>query len=180
MSLAGLVTPWSGEALRHRPKGSTRSVLDDTYLGQAGDNRWSERGISAYYFALGVGLITAEHARHIDVDVPDGHADRIERSVFRVRLTLGRTLCLTDPAVIAAMGADPLETWILDLAKTQAAASYLLSQVSDLEGLIVPSVAFLDQPNRFNVVVYRDAIDPTVVFGTPVHDSDISLIATGA
>jgi RES domain-containing protein len=180
MSLAGLVTPWSGEALRHRPKGSTRSVLDDTYLGQADDNRWSERGVRAYYFALDVGLITAEHARHIDVDVPGGHTDRIERSVFRVPLTLGRTLRLTDPAVIAAMGADPLDTWILDVAKTQAAGSYLLSQVLDLEGLIVPSVAFLDQPDRFNVVVYRDAIDPAVAFGTPVHDGDISLVATGA
>ncbi|HEU0236189.1 MAG TPA: RES family NAD+ phosphorylase [Candidatus Limnocylindrales bacterium] len=166
--------------LRHRPAGSGRSVLDETYLGLATDNRWSEAGLRAYYFASDVGLVAAEHARHIAIDVLGDYAERLERAVFRVPISLDRVLRLTDPAVVVAMGAGPINTWILDLARTQAAASYLVSQVDRLQGLIVPSVAFLDQPERFNMVVYRDAIDPAVVFGTPVHERDITIVSSGS
>jgi len=146
----------------------------------ADDNRWSARGIRAYYFASDVGLVAAEHARHIAIDVPGGHADRIERSVFRVSVALESVLDLTDTAVVAAMGARSVNSWILDLAATQVAASYLIAQVNGLQGLIVPSVAFLDHHDRFNVVVYRDAMDPVAAFGTRIHEIDMLLVAAGA
>ena len=178
--MADLARPWSGELLRHRPRASTRSVLDDTYLGMAGDNRWSALGLLAYYFALDVGVLVAEHARHIEADLPGTHGDRLERSVFRVPVELEVVLDLTDPAVVGAMGAGAINAWILDLRATQAAASHLLSQVRGLQGLIVPSVAFLDQHARFNIVVYRDTIDVATAFGSPIHELDIVLAASGA
>jgi RES domain-containing protein len=137
-------------------------------------------GVRAYYFASDRGLVTAEYARHIATDLPWGHADRLERSVFRVPLIVDRVLRLTDPDVVSAMGAGPINTWILDLATTQAAAAYLLAQVVGLQAVVVPSVAFLDQHDRFNIVVYRDAIDPAVVFGPPSFELDILLGAGGA
>jgi hypothetical protein len=78
------------------------------------------------------------------------------------------------------MGAAPLNEWILDTGATQAAASYLIAHVRGLQGLIVPSVAFLDRPDRFNLVVYRDAIDLESAFGTPTFEMDIVLTADGA
>src|SRR5512133_55497 len=123
MALGRFVAPWAGDLLRHRPKRSTRSVLDDGYLGQADDNRWSARGVRAYYFALDRGIVAAEHARHVAADLPVGHAERIERAVYRVPVTLERELNLTDPRVVAAMGAGAINDWILDLAKTQAASA---------------------------------------------------------
>lgn len=179
MALADLVVAWSGDVLRHRPKSSSRSVLDDTYLGIADDNRWSAQGIRAYYFASDIGVVAAEHARHIAVDVPVGHADRIERSVFKVRVALDRVLTLTNAHVIVAMGAAPLQEWVLDTVATQTAASYLVAQVRGLQGLIVPSVAFLDRPDRFNLVVYPEAIDVASNFGTPTFEMDIVLAADG-
>jgi RES domain-containing protein len=180
MALADLVVAWSGDVLRHRPRASSRSVLEDTYLGIADDNRWSARGVRAYYFASDVGVVGAEHARHIAIDVPGGHEDRIERSVFKVPVVLDRLLTLSDSQVITAMGAAPLNEWILDTGATQAAASYLIAHVRGLQGLIVPSVAFLDRPDRFNLVVYRDAIDLESAFGTPTFEMDIVLTADGA
>ncbi len=177
--LADLVVPWSGRLLRHRPKGSSCSVLDDAYLGIAADNRWSASGVRAFYFASDIAVIVAEYARHIETDVPGGHADRLERSVFRVPVMLERVLDLRDPSVVAAMGASPINAWILDLAVTQAAAGHLLAQVPNLQGLVVPSVAFLDRHDRFNVVVYRDAVDPAVVFDTPEFDCNMTLAAEG-
>jgi RES domain-containing protein len=180
MRLAKLAKPWSGDGLRHRPKNSIRSVLDDVHLGQASNNRWSELGCRAYYFASDVGLVTAEHARHIAIDVPADHTVRLERSVFRVPITLESVLDLTDRPVVAAMGADPLNDWVLDLGRTQVAAAYLRSQVNGLQGLLVPSVAFLDQHERRNIVVFRDAIDPAEAFGEPAFELDIILAAAGA
>jgi hypothetical protein len=60
------------------------------------------------------------------------------------------------------------------------AAAYLRSQVAGLQGLLVPSVAFLDQHDRRNIVVYRDAIDPAEAFGEPAFELDIILAAAGA
>lgn len=180
MALRRLVAPWSGDLLRHRPAGSIRSVLEDTYLGQVDGNRWSARGIRTYYFAHDRGVIEAEHARHVAADLPSGHTERLERDVFRVAVALERVLDLTDGRVVAGMGAAPINDWILSVPKTQAVGSYLLSQLPGLQGLIVPSVAFLDDHDRCNVVVFRDAIDPGTVFGEPVFVLRIILEATGA
>ena len=110
MALVDLTVAWEGDLLRHRPARSTRSVLDDTYLGQVDDNRWSKRGVRAYYLASDRQVIVAEYGRHIAKDLPAGHTDRLERSVFRVSVKLDRVLLLTDLNVIAATGAGPIAT----------------------------------------------------------------------
>lgn len=179
-AIVDFVRPWSGPGLRHRPAGSRRSVLDDQYLGQVPDSRWSELGVRAYYFAADIGLILAEYGRHIVIDLPAGHSERLARSVYSVPISLGHVLDLTDPVMVEAMGAAPLETWILNERATQSAATYLLEQVPTLQALLVPSVAFLDRPDRHNFVVYRDRIDVTTAFGVPVHVRDIVLEADGA
>jgi RES domain-containing protein len=166
--------------LRHRPASSTRSVLDDEYLGQAPDHRWSRFGTRAYYLAADIGVIVAEYGRHIAIELFEGRSERLARAVFRVPIRLERILDLTDPGSIEAMGAKPINEWILSLPATQAAASYLLEQVADLQGLLVPSVAFLDRPDRANLVIYRDRIDLAAAFGEPVHIRDLVLEATGA
>ncbi len=178
-ALRRLIAPWKGSPLRHRPAGSRRSVLDDSYLGQASANRWSAKGVRAWYFAADQGIVAAEHARHVAAELPEGRAVRLEREVFRVPVTLERALDLTDRRVVKAMGAAPVNDWILDLAATQAVGAYLRTQLPGLQGLIVPSVAFLDEHARHNVVVFRDAVDPARVFGRPELVLRITLEAAG-
>lgn len=62
---------------------------------------------------------------------------------------------------------------------TQKAASYLRPTIPDLEGLIVPSVAFLDHPKRSNVVIYRDRIDLASTFGKPAFVRTLALDGNG-
>ncbi|CAN5583622.1 hypothetical protein BH23CHL8_BH23CHL8_24970 [soil metagenome] len=98
--------------------------------------------------------------------------------MFEVDISLERCLDLTAAGVVATMGAEPIVRWILNLEATQAAASYLLAQMADLQGLLVPSVAFLDRPQRHNMIVYRDRVDPATAFAAPVFVRDLVLEAT--
>lgn len=178
MALRDLVRPWTGVAYRHIPAGASRSILDDAYLGRSSGNRWNEAGTPAYYFASDLAVVVAEYARHIATELPDGVPQRLARSLWRVEISLARTLDLRDPRTIEAMGSGPLEDWILDTRATQAAASYLRTQAG-IQALIVPSVAFLDRMDRYNVVVYRDRIEPGAAFGRPEHLSDLVLEEAG-
>lgn len=153
-------------------------MLDDTYLGVAADNRWNHIGVPAYYFAHDLGVVTAEFARHVAADPYPGVALLLERDAWEVDLRLQRTLDLRDPAVVTAMGAPPLRTWILDGVRTRAASEHLRTQ-TDAQALIVPSVAFLDDPDRCNVIVYRDRVDLAVVFGSPRWAGHITLKTRG-
>jgi len=102
----------------------------------------------------------------------------LERDVWSVEIRLDHTLDLRDPVVIEAMGAPPLRRWILDAGKTRAAAEHLRAQTG-VQGLIVPSVAFLDDPDRPNVIVFRDRVDPAVAFGLPHRSGRITLDTRG-
>ena len=130
-------------------------------------------------FASDLAVTVAEFARHIAAELPDGASERLARTVWRVPVSLTATLDLTDPTVVEAAGAPPIGEWILDREVTRATATYLLAQVPALQGLVVPSIAFLDRRDRPNLVVYRDRIDPSEVFGRPVRVRTIAIEAAG-
>ena len=77
-------------------------------------------------------------------------------------------------ACACQVGATPV---VNPLAATQAAAVHPVAQIPGLQGLWVPSIAYLDRHDHFSVVVYRDAVDPAAVFGQPAHEADITLAA---
>lgn len=176
--LQQLVRPWAGTGIRHVAAGRSRPVLDDTYLGVAANNRWNHAGIPAYYFAPDLAVVTAEFARHVAADPYPGAVLLLERDIWEVGIHLQHTLDLRDPAVVGAMGAPPIRTWIFDGSRTRAASEHLRAQ-TDAQGLIVPSVAFLDDPDRCNVVVFRDRVDPSAVFGVPRWAGRITLDTRG-
>lgn len=68
--------------------------------------------------------------------------------------------------------------WIGDIDRTQATARYLRQHL-DVQGLLVPSMSFPDDPAKWNVVVYLDRIDPLATFGKPVFLRRIVLDAVG-
>ncbi len=179
MLLRELTRPWTGPVLRHIAAGSPRSILDDTWIGHAPTNRWNEAGTPTYYFAVDVGVTIAEYARHLAGELPDGVSERLARSLWKVNANLESVLDLTEPAIVAAAGAGPINDWILDLDVTRKTATYLRAQVERLQALLVPSVAFLDQPARFNLVVYRDRIDLSAVFDRPEYIRDFVLEGVG-
>ncbi|MFL5672694.1 MAG: RES family NAD+ phosphorylase [Chloroflexota bacterium] len=124
--------------------------LDSRSLITTHANRWSAEGEPTIYLASDPGVGLAELGRHWD-EQPD------ECSVWSVRLTLDAAADLRDPGIRAALGLPEDRTWVLDADRCSALASRLRSEGMH-DGMVVPSVAFLDDPSRWNAVVFVDRL----------------------
>jgi RES domain-containing protein len=149
--------PWSGEAVRHLPEGA-RDPLEVRWAGVAADNRWNAAGQPTLYLAKDRSVALAEMARHFrDERTPElaRHAHR--RQVFRFRLTLQRTLDLRDPAVCGALSISDAPYRFLHKPAARATAQFL-RELTPAEALFVPSMAFLDHPETWVLVVFLDKL----------------------
>lgn len=178
MSLEVLLRPWLGVGLRHIPAGSTRSVLDARYAGVSPNNRWNEAGAPTFYFGSDVAVVVAEFARHINMELPGGAPERQVRRIYRVPIKLDRVIDLAEPRATEILGIDPTRGWIGDVPTTQATVRFLRHHL-DVQGLIVPSVPFLDMPGKWNVIIFLDRIDARTAFGSPEFVRRLVLEAIG-
>jgi len=178
MALDSLLRAWTGIGLRHIPAGASRGILDDTHAARSRRNRWNEAGTPTFYFASDISVVGTEFGRHIQAELPGGEAERQARDVWTVSISLVRLIDFRDPATSASIGLSKIDDWIGDIDRTQATARYV-RQHADVQGLLVPSMGFPDDPARWNVVVYLDRIDPQATFGTPMFLRRIILDAVG-
>lgn len=178
MALGSLLRPWSGIGLRHVPAGASRGVLDDAHAARSRRNRWNEAGTPTFYFASDIAVVVAEFGRHIRAELPDGQPERQARDVWKVPISLSRLIDFRDPATSASIGLPKVDDWVADIDRTQATARYI-RQHAAVQALLVPSIGFLDDSTRWNVVVYLDRVDPRAAFGTPAFLRRIVLDALG-
>jgi RES domain-containing protein len=117
-------------------------------------DRWSAPGTRTAYLAGDPLVAIAEYARHAGAD--DG-PPRDERRLVQLRLEPVRALDLREPAVLAAVGTCcPTDFTDRGLARRVALA---IRSDGICEALVVPSIAFVDQSERFNVVLFLEAIE---------------------
>jgi len=93
----------------------------------------------------------AEYARHGDP------AGRDVRRLYRLTLRSIPALDVRRPAVAAQLGLPDRDA-LSDRTRTRAAATRVRN-ARICAALVVPSMAFLDRPDRFNVVIFCDAVD---------------------
>jgi RES domain-containing protein len=106
-----LLTPWSGDAYRHVPAGLDVDVLDFRYAGHAGDNRWNVAGEPTLYLASDRGVVIAEFARHLSVNIVPGIEQRATvRQIYRLRIAVAHLLDLRDHRVLDALSIDNAPT----------------------------------------------------------------------
>ena len=115
-------------------------------------NRWSRPGEPTIYLGSDPAVALAEFARHLDVD-----ASAPRGVLWMVDVRVDRVVDLRTPESLAELGASTGPAWPLDQERCRSMAADLRQQ--GIQGLIVPSVAFLDQPERWNLVVFVDAIE---------------------
>lgn len=154
MALDEFLRPWSGDAYRHIPAGSSFDVLDFRFAGRGHDNRWNDPGDRTLYLAGDHGVVVAEFARHLQLD--RGNDRRIAtqaRQIYRLHVALEHVLDLRDPALRQALSLSGAPHAFLDKAVARATARYLRT-VTPAPAIIVPSAAFIDAPDRWVLVLF--------------------------
>jgi RES domain-containing protein len=156
--LADFVRPWAGTACRHIPDDSPFGVLDMRFAARARDNRWNRQGEPTLYLASDHDVLLAEFARHLrelrTVEMRDG---MLARRIFDLDLTIARTLDLRDPQVCAALSLSGAPQCFLDHEIARATADFL-RRTTAVEALLLPSMAFLDQPERWVMAIFLEKL----------------------
>lgn len=158
MALEAYLAAWSGSALRHIPAGRHYHVLDFRSARRGQENRWNEPGEPTLYLAGDEGVLVGEWGRHLNIDrTPSLARKSAERSVYRLTLALDRVLDLRDSAIRQALGLTDPPYVFLEVAVARATARYIRI-ASPAQAILVPSVAFLDDPTRYNLIVFLDKL----------------------
>ena len=111
-------------------------------------NRWNVEGEPTVYLSGDPALAFIESGRH-----PEDVDDRLRLLAVDVRVPL--VVDLRDAAVRAALELPSDLAWVLDRDRTLGIAQALRA-AGFCDGLVVPSAGALDQPDRFNIVVFAD------------------------
>jgi RES domain-containing protein len=149
-STAGLAAPVTTTAVCSGPDASQ---LDVHGLVTTDGNRWSAPGEPTLYLAGDAGVALAEVGRHWQ---PGPDPDPDELGLWEVDLVLRAAVDLRPSETRAAAGIPDDPSWFLDRGRCRDLAQRL--REAGCDGLVVPSVAFLDQLDRWNAVVFADRV----------------------
>jgi RES domain-containing protein len=157
--MAGPVTPFVATAFFASAE-PVRNVEDMVTIE---GNRWSRVDEPTVYLAGDPSLALAEFARH---GPPDGMPEGL---IWSVDVRLEAIVDVRDPE--SRLAAEEPPRW-LDHDWCHALAGRLRGQ-GGCDGLVVPSAALLDRPERWNLVVFVDRLkrplaDALIVQGTTV------------
>jgi RES domain-containing protein len=167
---------WSGTGFRHIPAGASYNVLDTSFAGRSTDNRWNNAGEPTFYIAGDRAVAVAEFARHLREDFSSTLGPVLtERALYRLQLRLQSILDLRDPDVRRSLGLPDDFRQFLDAAYARATATFI-RRTSEAEALLVPSMAFLDDPTRWNLVLFLEKLPRDLAaFITVAYDSTFRL-----
>jgi RES domain-containing protein len=160
VAIDDLLAAWAGTAYRHIPAGSPFDVLDLRLAGRGRDNRWNDEGDRTLYLAGDQGVAVAEFGRHLQSDrSPDRRLVSQARQIFRLSVVLERVLDLRDPPVHDALSLVDAPRCFLDKGLARATARYI-RRATSAQAILVPSVAFLDQIDRWVLVLFIESLPP--------------------
>ncbi len=133
-------------------------MLDFDLLGRSNDNRWNAYGEPTMYLAGDPGVVIAEWGRNFGSRrAMEVGPSSITRSVFRLTLRLQHVIDLRDPDVIEVLRLSDAPECFLDR-QTARAIAHSLRTTTAAQAMLVPSIAFLDDLTRWNLVVFVDKL----------------------
>jgi RES domain-containing protein len=158
VSLDLLLSPWNGEAFRHIPKGSPYGPLDFRFAGLATDNRWNYPGQRTLHLGRDRGVVVGEFSRHLqEKRTPQIARQIVARQLFRLRLEIEWMLDLTSPEVRKALSLPSDPTCFLSVDYARATAHFVRF-TTRAQGLVVPSMCFLDDVSRWCLVLFLEKL----------------------
>jgi hypothetical protein len=166
---------WDAPLYCHAP---VDDPFDPGAIASAGDrsDRWCQEGEPTAYLASDAGVALAELARH---HPPGG--ERAERRIMRLEPRprgISGLVDLRDRSVLLALDAPPDPAAWLDRGLAAAVARRIRADDRQ-RGLIVPSMAFLDRPDRANVVLFAERFEPGGLGQAIATWNEVARIAVG-
>jgi hypothetical protein len=146
--LEGRVQPFDGRVYCHIPTDVPFSY-DALAAPDDGRDRWGASETQTVYLAGDPGVALAEYARHRKVGAPAESRCLCSFRLQAVNLLDIRGAQSTDLLGPSSTGAH----FFLDRQEARR-LSRMVRDAAICQGLIVPSMAYLDRPERFNVVLF--------------------------
>lgn len=149
--LEDFVEPFGGRVYCHVP---TSVPFEVRRLARPDDgrDRWGTPGERTIYLAGDPAVALAEYARNRDPGAP-GEESRI----IGLRLRAVSVLDLRRSSVAVAAGVPPASRRVGDREIARRVSRQVRAGVQ-CDGLLVPSMAFLDRTDRFNVVLFVERL----------------------
>jgi len=164
------VRPWSGIAYRHVSAHRSYDPLDFRMAGLGKLNRWNVPGEPTLYLAGDEGVLITEWGRHFNTNRPtELAAIAEERKVLRFGVALDAVLDLRDPVVLGELPLDDAPTCFLDRDQARVTARFIRT-VTPAQGILVQPITFLDQPDRWSLVLFLEKLPEPEKFITSVSD----------
>jgi RES domain-containing protein len=151
------LTPWIGSAYRHINADRASDVLDFSNAGRYGRNRWNIPGELTLYVAGDIGVAIAEWGRRLPVSFPDQVIRPVVRDVYRLQLRLDAVLDLRAPEIAPLLGLTGTPDVFRDVELARSTARRV-RRSTRAQAMIVPSIAFLDDLTRWNLVIFLDKL----------------------
>lgn len=168
MSLDRHVLPWRGHGYRHLPSRPGVDPLDFSFSGRGTENRWNESDSPTLYLAGDEGVLITEWGRHLRRDrTKDIGRGATIRTIYRFDLRLRGVVDLCNAAVWRELSLSSAPTCFLDRRIALDTADVIRNQTS-AQGILVPPVGLLDQPERWNLVLFLEKLDEDLSFITKV------------
>jgi RES domain-containing protein len=160
VTLGGHVRSWTGTAWRHIPAGSRFDVLDFRFAGRGTENRWNEAGEPTLYLAGDEGVLLAEWGRHFEAN-RGGQLQRlaVERSTYNLQISIDQVLDLRTEEVCHALSIVHAPYCFADVEFARATSRFI-RRTTPAQALFVPSLAFLDDLQRWCLVVFLEKFPP--------------------
>jgi len=162
MAINDLISPWSGDGLRHSPKGIVVDPFDFTHCAISGDNRWNVAGEPTLYLASSRAVALAEFSRHLnDARSAGVRAGIKKRNVFRYSLSFIATLDLRSGAILHELGIGTSSALLAQDRGNARSLATFARQLTLAQALLVPAMAFLNTPTEhWNIVVFLEKLEP--------------------
>ena len=164
MSIQSYLQPWQGTAVRHIPKLANRQydIYDFSYAGRSAENRWNSQGEPTLYLAKEKNVALGEYARHFQVDRSISLARQVqERIVYRFDVKLDRVLNLCRSAVWQELSLSDAPNCFQNRDIARACANFIRYTTS-ATAIFVPSMAFLDDVERWCLVLFLEKLPADV------------------
>lgn len=170
MNIAEHIKPWKGNAFRHLPDMATSDVRNFRYCALSKTNRWNSKGEPTLYLAKSKSVAAGEFSRHFSEDRSSKLAAQVHRrQIWKISVELNKTIDLCDLKACEALSlADPPHCFY-DIQFARATASFLRNTLK-IEALFVPSMVFMDDLSKWNLVVFLENLpNETTTFFPNAH-----------